>query len=126
MGLSDADLLSTIGREQHTPTSRLFFSRVNFEALHAALRGLVQRRTGVSIARQSDPELLLLMRGVYETHEERSVGAGDSLRLVRAMNARVLDDAVDNIVVNIAAHKQYIEQVDRVPVPVEYGENSQI
>lgn len=119
--VTDADLLATLGRERHTPTSRLFFSRKNFEALHAGIRGLVYRQTGIAIGRQSDTELQILMRAIHDMYSRRSPHVEDALQDVRELNRLVLDAAVEDISTNLAAHRHYVDQLDRAPVPLEYS-----
>jgi hypothetical protein len=115
------------GRFDSTPISALFFSSANVDALHEAIRYgvFVQTNQQEVVGRQSDGELLIIMRSVYLLEladaERRSINTPDPpLEAVRYLNGAVLDYAVPMVLKEIAAYKKYAAEVDKVPVPLEH------
>lgn len=115
----------TLGREAlkgvfaATPLSDLFFSPVNIEALHQGARYKVFVATGTVVGRQSDAELAVFMRATFL--REARYEPGDVVGQVRALNASVLKQVVDNVVTNLTQWQAYRVDVSRLPVPMEKG-----
>lgn len=115
------------GRFDSTPTSTLFFSSANVDALHEAIRYGVWQQSNQQevVGRQSDGELLIIMRSVYLLEladaERQSINKPDpTLEQVRYLNAAVLEYAVPFVLKEVAAFKHYIAEVDQVPVPLAH------
>lgn len=63
---TDPDYRYMTNRDQErTPVSNLFFSRRNVDYLQYMMKKLVHKETGHLIGRQSDEELLIIMRSIY-------------------------------------------------------------
>lgn len=58
-------LYSFIKNNEQTPVSRIFFSKKNLDYLQDMIKKIVFKETGHTIGRQSDSELLIIMRGEY-------------------------------------------------------------
>lgn len=62
----DPDLVYTTLKDlEKTPVSKVFFSRKNVDYLQYMMKKLVYKETGHIIGRQSDEELLIIMRSIY-------------------------------------------------------------
>lgn len=114
-------------RKEATPASTLFFSRFNIESIHTSIRHQVYLRTGAVIDRQGDNQLSIIMASVYDESQvptiEAAVPAGDTRMIVRTLNARVVERAVNEVVNAIAMHRQYTKDINTpVPVPIPFGE----
>lgn len=113
-------------RTEQTPVSHAFFSGTNMGALHTSIRYQVYLRTGDIIDRQGDNQLWTIMAGVYQS--SRGLGgegaaAGRTGEVVRALNARVINRAVDEIVSAISMHRFYLNDVSSpVPDPIDRGQ----
>ena len=107
------------GEIYHTPVSDLFFSVQNIDALHHGIRYLVYKASGRQhvIGRQSDVDLLLIMKGIFLEHAIHV--AGDALKQVKSLNARVLDYIVPRVMTEIDMYLKYRRDVSTLPVPLE-------
>ncbi len=91
--------------------SLLFFSDLNIEQLHEAIRYGVFKQTQRVIDRQSDVDLAVIMRGIYlEYGENRPTRIVDQ---VRDLNARVLDVCVSRVSAEVLAYSTYITDRDK-------------
>ena len=109
-------------RLDETAVGRLFFSRVNVDALQHGLRYRVHTASGgaLTIGRQSDVELGIVMRSVYMQNGRN--GAGDPLEEVRELNGIVLDWAVPRVTAAAEQYLRYRTDVARLPEPMPRGE----
>ena len=100
-----------------TDVSELFFSELNVNALHEAVRYLVYKFSECKhvIQRQSDDELQIIMRGIYLEHGKNA--PFKVVEQVRDLNALVLDFAVPRILNEISAWETYQSQALRNPIP---------
>ena len=62
----DSDLVySTLKNNEKTPVSMMFFARKNVDYLQYLMKKIVYKESGHVIGRQSDEELLIIMRSIY-------------------------------------------------------------
>lgn len=101
-----------------TPLSEVFFGRDNIDALQHGLRYGVFVQSGESkvIGRQSDDELLIVMRSVFLQHAKNA--PGDPMCQVRALNRLVLEFCVPRVVAEVAQYEKHLAELDVNPVPV--------
>jgi hypothetical protein len=107
------------GIQERGPLATVYFSPENIEAVGEAIRGLVRQQTGDVIGRQSQQELIYVMRSIYLTYSENRTG--DVRREVRDLNERVLRYAVPNVISNLSLHKRFLSEVGKNPVPLSHG-----
>lgn len=88
-----------------TPLNAAFFSRANVDALQDAIRARVADVLGLAIDRQSDTELLFLMRRTYL--ETANNWPADVPAEIARLNGRVLQEAVDAIAKNVLQFTTY-------------------
>lgn len=104
-----------------TPTAELFFSERNRDVLQAEIVRLVNEITQRTITKQSEDELLLVMRSVYLQYSNNvEVRVPEE---VRGLNTLVLDYCVPTIVTNLTQYVQYLREVGRNPAPFPHAEN---
>lgn len=111
-------------RVQMTPLNRAFFSKKNLDRIQARLRQVIQQKLGYGISRQSDDQLLIIMRAVYMQHGDHlpdSVGA----ELAR-LNDIVVAESAPIIAANVRAYLVYLEDASRIPPPLERSVNTSI
>jgi hypothetical protein len=101
-------------RQPPTPLNTAFFGKQNVDALQAALRDGIVGTMGLLIERQSDWEMLLLMRRVYlETANNWPDNVDEE---VQRLNSMVLLEAGAAVSRNIS---QYMAYRSTLPMPVE-------
>ena len=108
------------GEIHNTHVSDLFFSRRNIDALQHGIRYSVYVSSGRDkhiIGRQSDTDLLIVMKGIYLEHAVHL--PGNTLRQVRSLNARVLEYVVPRVMTEIDTYLKYRFDVSTMPVPMD-------
>lgn len=108
---------STIMRQCETPLSRVFFSEANVDDIQSALINTVKQKTGETIGRQSDREVVGIMRGVYEGYSTNYGGTPE----VKRLNAIVLDIVVDQCVAGVKGYLSYVKDASTMPEPLSRG-----
>jgi len=94
----DPDLrYSTMKDLERTPLSDLFFSRKNVDYIQYMMKVLVQKETGLIIGRQSDEELLIIMRSTFFSDAKNL--PTNIPQQVAELNAKVLKYAVYNEII---------------------------
>lgn len=107
-------------RQPPTPLNAAFFSKPNVDELQAALAQRVRDGLSLDISRQSDWEMLLLMRRVYM--EAATNWPDDVAEEVARLNAMVLALAADAVKHNITKYLTYrvkLEEQAAMPQPAD-------
>lgn len=99
-------------RQPLTPLNSAFFSRANVEQLHASIQRRVAESLGLAIDKQSDWELLLIMRRTYLETANNWPEELDAE--IERLNSMVLQEAVDVISKNIT---RYLVYRSNIPMP---------
>lgn len=99
----------------YTPVTRLYFSRKNVDYLQYMLKYLVYKESGNVIGRQSDEELLIIMRSIYLSD---SKAFPDHIpEQVAELNAKVLKYAVyEEILPKVTGYMAYLNDNFRTNV----------
>lgn len=111
-------------RQCDTPLSHIFFTVENVQEIQNSLFYLVRTRTGHSIDRQSDVELIQIMRSVYEAFADDVYAAREAE--VRRLNAIVLDIVSSQVVEGTKQFLQYIRDASTMYTPLDRGINASI
>lgn len=118
--IGGSDLISA--NIQHTPTSVLFFSKKNIDALQFGICNMVFNQSAgkYNIGPQSEKDLKIIMRSIYLT----SLGGTskydeDMISKVRSLNKAVLDWSVPHIMSNIRQFERYKSDVSKLPTPMD-------
>lgn len=103
-------------RQPATPLNTAFFSRTNVDALQVAIHERIKEAVGVVLDRQSDWQLLLIMRRVYM---ETSINWPDDVaQEVARLNGLVFQIAAESVSRNVAAYMEFrSRQAQPVPLP---------
>jgi hypothetical protein len=101
--------------------SDLFFSSLNMNALQDGIRNRVYNETEQKISRQSDIDLLIIMRSIYFTYAQNR--PDDIVQQVRELNIRVLDETVPRVVSEVRTNLIYQKDICTLPVPMERSQN---
>jgi len=111
-------------RVQRTPLNMAFFSRANVDRVQADIRCVIQNKLGYGISRQSDDQLLIVMRAVYMQDGDQS--PPDSRAELVRLNGIVVAQCAPIIASNIKQFLGYLEDASRIPAPLERGINTSI
>lgn len=98
--------------------SRLFFSKMNFDALQDGIRYLVfkQSKGEFTISNQSKDDLLTVMRSIF-LQNSRNLEI-DLVAQTKELNGLVLEFCVPRIMSEIRMYKSYREEIQTLPVPM--------
>lgn len=107
-----------------TPLTKLFFSEKNIEALHAAIQYRIHKQKNVSIKKQSDTELRVIMRSIYFLHGQNLLE--NIVEQVRDLNTCVIKYAVEQISVQIEQYNAFQVHQNTLPTPMELPKNMSI
>jgi hypothetical protein len=102
-----------------TEVSKVYFSMDNINLLQTGIRNRILNDTGgeINIGRQKDDELKIVMRSIYFQYgKNRSENIKEQ---VLDLNTRVIAWCVPEIVSNVKQSQRYIEDISRMPVPLE-------
>jgi hypothetical protein len=103
-------------RHSNTPLNTVFFSQSNIDKLQADIQSAVQQMVGASIDRQSDSDLILIMRSYYLQYAKNDPSrVADELA---ELNKRVLHFAANRIAVEVEAYRYYRKDIMDFPAPI--------
>jgi len=88
-----------------------FFSDENIAVLQTRLRQAVKANLGLVISRQSDQEMVQVMRAMYSMHGNPR--PSDVRQEVNRLNGIVLDYVVPHVTTNVRAHMGYLRDISR-------------
>ena len=102
--------------------SEVFLSRKNIDTLQEAIRYLVYKKSCGKhiIDKQSETELIVIMRSVYLEYGEYK--PFDISSQVKDLNQRVLEYCVPKILQEIKLYMQYRSDINTLPVPMDRGQ----
>ena len=111
-------------RSIHTTNelSQVFFSRLNIDHIQDALRYLVYEKSCKKhvIDRQSETELLIVMRSIYLQYGQHKPYA--IREQIKELNTMVLNYCVPKILAEIKLYLHYRKDISALPVPLDRGE----
>ena len=109
---------------QPTTLSNTFFATANVDVIQLGLRDAVQRATRYTIDRQSDEQLVIVMRYIYiehASHKEQNVDIE-----VRRLNDLVVREALPNVISNLAQYLAYLRDASKLPEPLPRGQQTSV
>lgn len=121
------DRLACITRslnQPRTPLLEAFFGVPNMDVLQNRLRATIQQQAGYAIDRQSDTDLLVIMRKVFAEHAsnvQQNLPAE-----VKRMNDIVLGVAVPMVATGVAGYLAYLRDASRLPEPLARGAQTSV
>lgn len=97
-----AAVLRSLG-ETSMPLSTLFFSRENVDMLQDGLQARIREKMGLRIGRQSDRDMLLLMRRVYLETASNPSGPNSRRRAKVLAEVARLDELVSQVAEDVVS-----------------------
>lgn len=111
-------------RHEDTPLNKLFFSQGNTDRLQEDIRSAVYQMVGGSIDRQSDSDLMMIMRSYYLQYAENNpTRIAEELDL---LNKRVVNFASNRIAVEVEAFRYYRKDIMDFPAPISLPIDTQV
>jgi hypothetical protein len=111
-------------RHTNTSLNTQFFGAENMEVLQQQIRAAVAQMVNAQIDRQSDSDLLLVMRSYYLTYAS-NIGGNEAQEL-SDLNARVVAFCSNRIAVEVEAYRYYRKDILDFPAPIARGIDTQI
>lgn len=106
-------------------TRSAFFSRANIDLIHKQIQGIIYKRTGFQIDRQSDDDLHIIMNWVFQAYAHHT-GSDEVGRL----NGIVMQEVIPMILSNMRMYAAYLRDASTMhrPLPLPHfdsirGEN---
>lgn len=96
-------------RHSETDVNKVFFSQENVDRVQEQIRANVRSMVNADIGRQSDVDLMLVMRSYYLQY------AGES---VEQLNDRVVSFCANRIAVEVEAYRYYRKDILDFPAPI--------
>lgn len=103
-------------RHSETPLNRLFFSQGNIDKLQAEIQATVLQMVKATIDRQSESDLLMVMRSYYLQYAQN-----DPTKLqeeLDELNKRVVHFCSNRIAVEVEAYRYYRKDIMDFPAPI--------
>tara|TARA_B100000575_G_C23066362_1_gene614004 strand:- start:742 stop:1242 length:501 start_codon:yes stop_codon:yes gene_type:complete len=99
------------GTLMETKLSKLYFSQENLDYVQSQIISRIYEKTNNKhvIGRQSDDELLIVMRSIYLQYGKNADNNIQSQ--INNLNEHVLNYCVDNVYTNLLAHFEYIKDI---------------
>lgn len=120
---NEAFVMSVVSQES-TPLSTAFFSGANVEALQMSFAQHVGDATGLSLSRQDDPSLLVIMQYVFVEHARNEADGVE--RQVADLNDHVLAICLPQIMTGLQSYLRYIKDIATLPVPLDRAQSMDI
>ncbi len=98
----------------------LFFSDTNMKVIQDTLRYRVYKNTNQVISNQSQNDLYIIMRSIMLQYANFRTGIDNIVDEIKRLNEKVLEYSVENVTSNVKQHQGYIEDLSKLPVPMEH------
>ena len=115
----DNAVTSVMGTLESTSLNEIFFSDMNSKVIQDTIRYKVHQNTDQVISEQSSNDLYIIMRSIMLQFANFRVGIDDIVGEIKGLNERVVEYAVGNISSNVKQHKGYIDDLSKLPVPMD-------
>lgn len=103
-------------KHSNTPLNEQFFSQENIDRLQALIQAAVAQMVNARIDRQSDVDLLLVMRSYYLTYAQNV--PGNEAAELQELNDRVVAFCSNRIAVEVEAYRYYRRDILDFPAPI--------
>ena len=97
-----------------TEFSNMYFSNDNINMIQNLLYIDVKKRYGYKIDKQSDNDLLIIMKGIFNLH---GIQYNDIKKSINALNAIVVQKCSAMVESNVKMYRQYIKDASNLPIP---------
>ena len=97
----------------------IFFSEMNVKGLNESIRYGVHLKTEKTISKQSENELYTVMRSIMLQYANFQISTDNIVDEIKRLNNKVILYCVDNISSNVLQHIGYIDDLSRLPEPMD-------
>jgi hypothetical protein len=111
-------------RHVNTSLNKQFFSAENIDRLQGRIQNTVLGMVGAVIDRQSDSDLLLVMRSYYLTYAQNV--PGQEAQELLELNDRVVSFCANRIAVEVQAYRYYRKDILDFPEPIARPIDTQV
>ncbi len=111
-------------KHSNTSLNKQFFGQENVDRIQEQIRGTVFQMVGATIDRQSEPDLMLVMRSYYLTYAQNI--PGNEAAELEELNARVVAFCANRIAVEVQAYRYYRKDILDFPAPIARPIDTQI
>jgi hypothetical protein len=113
-------------RHLNTPLNTVFFSQSNIDSLQEQLQDRISEMSNgkFKIGRQSESDLLLIMRSYYLQHADNN--PDEVARELIQLNQRVVAFASNRIMVELVAYERYRKDILDFPEPLDLPKDMHI
>ena len=111
-------------RHSDTDLNTRFFSQENIDYLQSQIQTTVRNMVGATIDRQSDPDLLMIMRSYYLQYAPNQTG--QTVRELDDLNQRVIGFSANRIAVEVEAYRYYRKDIMDFPAPIAHPVDTHI
>lgn len=111
-------------RHSNTTLNERFFSQENMDRLQTEIRSMVSQMVGATIDKQSESDLMLVMRSYYLTYGTNV--EGDEAAELESLNSRVVGFCSNRIAVEVEAYRYYRKDILDFPEPIAAPLDTQI
>lgn len=111
-------------RHTDTPLNRLFFSQGNIDKLQGDIQTAVRGMVNANIDRQSDSDLILVMRSYYLQYAQNY--PANLQQELDELNQRVVHFCANRIAVEVEAYRYYRKDIMDFPAPIQNPINVKI
>lgn len=111
--------------QERNPLMDFFFSKKNLDHIQNLIILMIKSQSGglYNISRQSDNELLVVMRSIYIKTPTNPLGTGNNFKKdICTLNKNVLDWVVPRIIVNIQQYLGYVRDQSNNIRPLPHPE----
>lgn len=100
--------------------SQIFFSEDNINNIHKLIRYRVYKETNKIIEKQSNKDMLIIMRSIFLQYGDASISTINALKEeIIKLNEKATGYAVNNIVSHLGQHDTYIKDISTMPRPMD-------
>lgn len=111
-------------KHSNTSLNQQFFGPDNMEHLQQEIRATVRQMVNADIDRQSDSDLLMVMRSYYLTYAQNI--PGNEAQELQELNNRVVAFCSNRIAVEVEAYRYYRKDILDFPAPIARPVDTQI
>ena len=93
--------------------SNIYFSKKNKDLIQLKIINTIKKEYNYKISKQSDSELLIIMRCIYMDNSTNYYKTKEDLKNeIKRLNKLIIDYCVKNIVNNMKEYELYLEKID--------------
>ena len=109
------------GIQDNNVLNKAFFSQRNINNIQKQIQKKVLETTNYTIGRQSDLQLQIIMRSIFLQYSKNQ--PCNLKQQVEDLNRKVLDYAVNRIIIEISQYLEYKDTVAKLPMPLNHPRN---